>query len=150
MRLRNRYSIKFLLLLTGVVAIVLAVAEIRPQPQIKLTFHTSETVTIDGEPVDITTLRSTIEKERAWRKLWLQKPDIIIILPESILVTEDYLLDDSATRKTIEELLNPTPRIQTIRAWDVADLLSKHNLSDLDDFVVGGVNRETNTMAPAR
>ena len=149
MRNRKRYSIKFLLLFTAIVAAVFAVLEFRPRPQITVAFQTSGSVSIDGELVDAKKLRSTIEQERAWRKLWLQKPEVIIILPQSILVEEDYLLDDPAT-KSIQELMNPTPRKHVIRAWDVADLLNKHNLSDLDDFVVGGVNREINTMATAR
>ncbi len=149
MRLRHRYSIKFLLLFTATVAMALGVFQFRPQPQIIVTFQTSETVTIEDEFVDVKTLRSTIEQERVWRKLWLQKSDVVIVLPESILVDEDYLFADAAP-STIQELVNPKPQKQIIRAWDVADLLEKHNLSDLDDFVIGGVNRDTNTMAIAR
>ena len=104
---------------------------------------------IDGELIETEALRSTIEQERTWRKLWFQKSDIIIELPESILVDEEHLLDNKAT-VTIQELINPTPRKQIIRAWDVADLLKKHNLSDLDDFVIGGVNRGNGKLKNGR
>ena len=149
MQFRNRYSIKFLFLFTAAAAIVLAILGFRPQPQITVTLQTSESVAIDGELVDVKKLRSAIEQERAWRKLWLQKPEVVIVLPESILVDENHLLDNTST-KTIQEMMSSTPRKQAIRLWDVADLLKKHNLSDLEDFAVGGLNRKINTMAVAR
>ena len=149
MRIPNRFSVKSLLIFTAIVAMVLAAIELRPPPQIRVAFQTIDSAMIDGELIETEALRSTIEQERTWRKLWFQKSDIIIELPESILVDEEHLLDNKAT-VTIQELINPTPRKQIIRAWDVADLLKKHNLSDLDDFVIGGVNRGNGKLKNAR
>ena len=149
MRIPNRFSVKSLLIFTAIVAMVLAAIELRPPPQIRVAFQTIDSAMIDGELIETEALRSTIEQERTWRKLWFQKSDIIIELPESILVDEEHLLDNKGT-VTIQELINPTPRKQIIRAWDVADLLKKHNLSDLDDLVIGGVNRGNGKLKNGR
>ena len=149
MQIRSRYSIKFLFLLTSLVALALAVMQFRPSPQIRVSFQSNEIITVDDRPVDVEILRDTIERKRFLRKMWIQKSEIVIVLPESILAN-DNILSNNSTANTIEELINPTPKKKVIRVWDVADLLEKHRLADLDNFVIGGVNSGTVHREQAR
>ena len=137
---KSRFSIKLLFLLTSVVALVLAAIQFRPSPQIRVSFQTNETVTINDKTVDIAVLRDTIDRERFLRQMWMQRSDVVVVLPESILANDDFLSNNS-TANSIEELINPTPKKRVIHVWDIADFLEEHKLSDLDNFVIGGVNQ---------
>ena len=119
--MRARFSLKSLLIATALVAGALAVLQFRPPPQIKVAFQTNDAAIIHGNLFDSTSLREAIDRERSWRKMWLQNSDVLIYLPESILVDDDLLLGNKRTN-TIEELINPalaTPTRSSVRLWDV-------------------------------
>jgi hypothetical protein len=142
MRIRTRFSIKFLLLLTGIVALVLTVIRYRPSPEIRVTFYSNGRVTLQDEPIDTETLRETIDRERTWRKLWIQTSEVAIVLPESFLMDRNALLKQ-ATHKTLDEPINPRPKkLSYFRIEDIMELLKKHKLSDLENVILAGVNTE--------
>lgn len=140
--MRVRFSLKFLLLITALVAFVLAVIQFRPPPQIKVAFQSNDAATINGTRVDGSSFREAIDRERSWRKIWLQNSDVLIYLPESLLLDENSLLGNNRM-STIEELINPSlaPPRRSARLWDVTDLLEKHGLSDLANMAISGINR---------
>ena len=149
--LRARFSLASLLVVTGLVAVLLAIVQFRPAPQVRVVFESNDVAKIDNMSFSQATLKSAIERERSRRKMWFQNSDVIVYLPESILVDDNLLLGNQRL-KTLDELLNPAlaaSKTRTVRAWDVFDLLKKYELSDVDGIVIGGVNQGNEFQANA-
>lgn len=151
MKIQKQISIRSLLFLTTLVAVMIVAWSFRPNPRIVLDFGPNGIVRVNGVTTHVNNIATQINNQRRWRSIWLQASDVVVILPMAFFQTsDDYLSEEYSSfanrfNQENTQVANTTTRY-SIRLSRLEEFLTEHNLHNVENLTIGGVSGESGNL----
>ena len=145
MKVHKQISIRSLLLLTTLVAVMIVVWSFRPQPRIVLDFGPNGIVRVNGVTTHADNIVTEINNQRRWRSVCFQASHVVVLLPTAFFQTSTgYLSEEDSSftncfNQKNSQVANTTPRY-SIRLSRLEEFLTEYDLHNVENLTIGGVS----------